>query len=198
MGKKKFAVLLLGLLVCFFVGGYTGMFLTKRSLTESGGPPGVTVDTLVYTDTVIFQAPSLAGVTLAGIRTVTLPLPLVMTASEAEDTAEGLHRCLDGCGSGGEPRCCTAWPDSVTVEVETVQKHYEDSLYEAWLSGPGWAELDSVKVRAPTRVVTVTRTVNGTRRKRRGIGLQAGAGLTGRGSAEPYLGVGVTYQLIGL
>lgn len=75
--------------------------------------------------------------------------------------------------------------DTVSVEIPIVQKEYGDSTYKAWVSGYEVA-LDSIKITSPT--ITITKH----ERKRWGIGVQAGYGLHGA-----YVGVGVTYNVIG-
>lgn len=49
-------------------------------------------------------------------------------------------------------------PDSTVVALPIVQKRYEDSLYTAWVSGYEPA-LDSINLRMPTVVETITKTV---------------------------------------
>lgn len=93
--------------------------------------------------------------------------------------------------SGQENRGTEEPEDSVAVEIPIVQRHYRDSTYEAWVSGYE-ARLDSVRVFAPTTVIT--------RRewkppKRWHVGVTAGYGYGPRG-VQPYVGIGITYSII--
>ena len=83
--------------------------------------------------------------------------------------------------------------DTVDVLVPMEQKHYRDSLYDAWVSGYR-ANLDSLHVYPVTKVITTTLTVR-EKTKRWGIGVQAGYGF-GKGGATPYVGVGISYNLL--
>ena len=86
--------------------------------------------------------------------------------------------------------------DSITVEIPITQKVYEDSVYQAWVSGYK-PSLDSIKVFQP--VTTITHTITNTeihyKTKRWGIGVQAGIGVTPN-KVEPYIGIGVTYNIM--
>lgn len=84
--------------------------------------------------------------------------------------------------------------DTLFVEVPVESRHYSDSLYDAWVSGC-MASLDSIRVYPVTRYVTTERTVKVPERKRWGIGVQAGYGV-GKGGLTPYIGVGISYDLI--
>lgn len=75
--------------------------------------------------------------------------------------------------------------DTVEVELPIVLKEYGDSTYRAWVSGYDVA-LDSIKIMTPT--ITITKR----ERKRWGLGVQAGYGLQGA-----YVGIGITYNVIG-
>lgn len=85
--------------------------------------------------------------------------------------------------------------DSVSVILPITQKHYRDSTYEAWVSGYMPA-LDSIRVFQP--VTTITNTITNTeiryKPKRWGLGIQAGIGFT-PSKVEPYIGIGVTYNI---
>ncbi len=89
----------------------------------------------------------------------------------------------------------TLSPDSTTVILPITQKVYKDSTYEAWVSGYMPA-LDSIKVFQP--VTTITNTITQTevryKIKRWGLGVQVGVGFT-PSKIEPYIGIGVSYNL---
>ena len=90
----------------------------------------------------------------------------------------------------------TLGTDSVTVRIPITQKVYEDSTYQAWVSGYNPA-LDSIRIFQP--VTTITHTITNTevryKTKRWGVGLQIGVGLTPN-KVEPYVGVGVHYNIL--
>lgn len=77
-----------------------------------------------------------------------------------------------------------------TVYLPITQKIYKDSLYTAYVSGY-WAKLDSIEVYSKTRTVFVRERA---KRKRFGLGVQAGYGITGN-KLSPYIGVGVSCNL---
>lgn len=93
-----------------------------------------------------------------------------------------------GSGAGGEPRCSG---DSIMAELPVVQRHYADSTYEAWVSGPVDPRLDSIHVFRPT--TTITARVRSPTKKWH-IGPTIGYGYTPHGF-EPYIGVSLTYSL---
>jgi hypothetical protein len=88
-----------------------------------------------------------------------------------------------------------AFPDTLTVSIPITQKIYQDSTYQAWVSGYK-SSLDSIKIYQP--VTTITNTVTNTavqyKTKRWGVGVQVGLGVT-PSKIEPYIGVGVTYNI---
>jgi len=84
--------------------------------------------------------------------------------------------------------------DTLFVEVPIESRHYSDSLYDAWVSGYR-ASLDSIRVYPRTTYVTTERTVRVPSRRRWGVGVQAGYGV-GKSGLSPYIGVGVSYNVI--
>ena len=84
--------------------------------------------------------------------------------------------------------------DTVEVLVPMEQKHYRDSLYDAWVSGYR-ANLDSLHVYPVTKVITTTIPTR-EKAKRWGIGPQIGVGVSPKGAAIPYIGVGISYNLL--
>lgn len=89
----------------------------------------------------------------------------------------------------------TLLSDSVTVEIPITQKVYQDSTYQAWVSGYK-PSLDSIRIFQP--ITIITRTITNTevkyKSKRWGVGVQAGLGITPT-KVEPYIGIGVTYNI---
>ena len=83
--------------------------------------------------------------------------------------------------------------DTVYVEVPREVKVYSDSSYRAVVSGYE-PSLDSLEIYNST----VYRTVYEKRKpKRIGIGIQAGYGA-GEGGLTPYIGIGISYNLLNL
>lgn len=82
--------------------------------------------------------------------------------------------------------------DSVEVEVSMERRTYQDSTYRAQVSGPAIGglhpSLDWVEVY--NRTTTIAKKPN-----RWGLGVQVGYGMSREG-VSPYIGVGVSYNLI--
>ena len=87
--------------------------------------------------------------------------------------------------------------DTAYVVVEREQRHYHGDDYDAWVSG--WRPaLDSIMVYPETRYIT-SENISVTSRKRWGIGVHAGYGVgvsSGQIRAFPYIGVGISYNLV--
>lgn len=77
-----------------------------------------------------------------------------------------------------------------TVYLPITQKIYKDSLYTAYVSGYR-AKLDSIEVYSKTLTMFIRERA---KRKRFGLGVQAGYGITGN-KLSPYIGIGVNYNL---
>lgn len=92
-------------------------------------------------------------------------------------------------------RLATLERDTVFVDVPIERRVYEeDSLYRAVVSG--WhPSLDTLMVFPKTTTITIRETVPVPDRRRWGIGIQAGAGV-GKDGLTPYVGVGVSYNLL--
>lgn len=89
--------------------------------------------------------------------------------------------------------------DTIPVFLPIEVKVYEDSTYRAEVSGV-FPSLDKIEVYQRTQVVTkeIERDVLIPVRQRWGIGIQAGYGVNFGSSpcAAPYVGVGLTYNII--
>lgn len=77
--------------------------------------------------------------------------------------------------------------DSVEVLVPIRQVEYRDTAYSAWVSGYE-VRLDSIEVYRPT--ITLTKW----KHKRLGLGVQVGIGYNGK--IAPYVGLGVSYNIV--
>lgn len=73
---------------------------------------------------------------------------------------------------------------------------YRDSSYQAWVSGVQ-PKLDSIKLYNKTIEREVTRYITKYKTKRWGVGIQAGYGISpSYKQLAPYIGVGISYQLL--
>lgn len=84
--------------------------------------------------------------------------------------------------------------DSIAVEVPITQKRYSDSTYTAWVSGYH-PMLDSIRIYPRREIITVTNTMP-RKAKRWGLGINAGYGFTPTHGLQPYIGIGVQYNLL--
>ena len=87
--------------------------------------------------------------------------------------------------------------DTLYMTLPREQVTYQDTTYRAWVSGYR-PQLDSIRIFAPVRTVTVTERVPVEVARKWGIGVTAGYGLTISPQAQlsPYIGVGITYNLV--
>lgn len=83
--------------------------------------------------------------------------------------------------------------DSVDVQLPIEQKRYADSTYTAWVSGYH-PTLDSIFVYPRHEVMTITNTIR-KKPRRWGVGLNVGYGITPKNGMQPYIGIGVQYNL---
>ena len=83
--------------------------------------------------------------------------------------------------------------DTVFVQLPREQLEWTDSLATVWVSGYRPA-VDSVQHYTATQIITVTERMPA---PRWAFGIQAGVGA-GRAGLTPYVGVGVTYNLLPL
>lgn len=191
-----FAAVLAGMAV-FIAGVFFGSGYRAKATDEATETRTTRVDTMAY---VTPQSESELLLT-----TLSYKLPLVYRGSKDAGAERPVSRSVKtdstsacnlvalayGSGAGGEPRC-SASEDSAVVELPVVQRHYADSTYEAWVSGPLDPRLDSVKVFAPTTIITQREWKPP---KRWHFGVTAGYGY-GPGGFQPYVGIGVTYSIL--
>ena len=154
--------------LAFLAFSYIG-YRTGRNYADSL-PTYDTVRVTVY-DTVTYRKP--VAVDSVVVRYVTAKMPVAST----QDSVIRLD----------EPQ------DSAEVAVPITQKVYRDTAYTAWVSG-FMPSLDSIAIRRRTDNVTVAVP---SRRKRWGVGIQAGYGVTAERNPHftPYIGIGITYNL---
>lgn len=154
--------------VCLLLAGMVAGWFIRKGVTGSDAHETVVLlDTLVVRDTVRERYPVYAE------RTVTDTMLVAFT-----DTVR--------------------ISDTVYVRLPREQKRYADTNYVAWVSGYR-PSLDSIEVYPVTRYVTKTVTKMEDSRKRWGIGIQAGYGIGltgGKVTGVPYIGIGISYDLI--
>lgn len=154
-------------IIVFIVGAAAGMLLPRFSPFLHPQAEVVTVaDTLTVRDTIIERRP----VYVTQTKTDTM---LVVV------------------------RDTTVIHDTTYIVLDREQKYYKGDGYEAWVSGYR-PQLDSCRVFPETKYVTnPVQDMRNT--KRWGIGIQAGYGIgisSGQVKAFPYIGVGISYDLI--
>ena len=154
----------------YIVGLVVAFFLGYYLAT----PEVVEVERVEY-DTMFIDQPVPTNVTRTEFRTIRLPIMLFAPAD-------------------------TVWRervvvDSVEVEMSMERRTYEDSTYRAQVSGPAIGglhpSLDWVEVYNKNTYTTTTVK----KPSRWGIGVQVGYGASKHG-LSPYVGVGVSYNLI--
>ena len=151
-------------------------------------PKGVHRDTIrtTYVDTIPFYKPILKDSVV--VRYVSMKLP---TKDHFRDTTQKVVaevETVTNCHRLNEGKT-----DSAEVVIPITQKVYQDSAYTAYVSGFR-PNLDSLILHKQREVFEVKER---TLPKRWGVGVQAGYGMTLKGTPQftPYIGVGVYYNL---
>lgn len=176
---------------------FTGLVIGRECMENTSGIVTETSETTV--DTISHFAPTPHSEVALGTQHYTIPEYRFIGGRYGgayRQRNENDSVCVEsittthyGTGAGGVPRCIS---DSTTVELPIIQRHYADSTYDAWVSGPIDPRLDSLNIYAP--VTTITKQV-WKPPKRWHIGPTIGYGYTPHGF-EPYLGISVTYSII--
>ena len=164
-----------GLAVAVLLG-----FLVGQRCPRNGGgqTPTPKVDTLFIRGTNTFTEPKKEPSSDVLIKEI--PVPVYVADSSAIDSL--LNECarLERVG------------DSLQLVLLRVQRHYSDSTFDAWVSGVD-PMLDSIKTYQTNMVIT--KEIPVIKKTRWGLGVQAGVGA-GKGGLTPYVGVGVSYNLL--
>lgn len=193
MSTKRYILFALAAIATFFVG----FFIGKNRADRHPGTVSETMET--YYDTIPYLAPVPKSELSLGKLSYNLPTycfhgggaggePRQRSEDSIIVERDTLTIPMFGTGAGGEHRCSL---DSVLVELPKMQRHYADSTYEAWVSGPLDPRLDSVKVFAPTTIISQREWKPP---KRWHIGPTIGYGITPHGLC-PYVGISVTYSI---
>lgn len=163
----------------------TATLLLNRHTYRNAPPPEVLTltDTLIIRDTVHIALPTPQTTDTVG--TVTIPVPPDRhTGTIATDTLR--------------------ITDTIYIRLPIEQRYYTGPHYEAWISGHR-PRLDSLRIRTEalrlTTATTVTRTATTARQpkpERWGIGIHLGYGMTiaPQPQFRPYIGIGISYNLI--
>jgi hypothetical protein len=156
-----------GLICLLAISVLCNVMLLVGIPSQSGN---ITSDTtrIIIIDTIAFRHPVPVDSVVARYKTVRLPI--------MRDTVR---------------ICCT---DSAEVELPISQKRYADSTYTAWVSGYN-PSLDSIQIYPRHEVATIANTIQHTHTKKWGVGLNIGYGFTPCHGTQPYVGIGVTYNL---
>lgn len=210
--KKSLLTLLVGLIVGCIIGWFSNKAHRGRDNPQYTAVTEVYRDTII--DTIPYYLPTQAAEQLLGYSTYTIPTSNILngsaggiarlrstacaaiiepTAIDSTDLA-ATDTTGYGSGGGGEPRPCgiASAEDSAAVSLPVIQRHYADSTYSAYVSGPIDPRLDSIVIYPRTIMI---RERENKPPNRWGIGVVAGYGYTRHGFS-PYLGAGVTYSII--
>ncbi len=200
MSEKKERIGLVA--VAFLAGLCLGGWLGRTCNHFGDGNKKVTVDTVVVRDTVHLDTPKAADSVVTG----TIRVPMAVYVHDGHIRLDGQdmlnrlngHNGLIGQDAQGDTVGVQNMgkigvSDTVWATVPRAQKRYEDSTYTAWVSGYE-ARLDSIEVYRKT--VFVTKTKEGTKCTRFGVGLTGGVGY-GVFTRKPdvFIGIGCALRL---
>ena len=164
---------LLGVLVAICIAGLLSASLWERYRIR--GDAGASMDTIVVRDTVYYSTPSAIDSVVVRYETVRVPI----------------YRPADTVCVRDTVMCYVPQTDSVMVHLPIVQRTYGDSLYRAWVSGYD-ARLDSIRLYTRSQYSFKARD----KPLRWGVGIGAGVGFIPKHGVQPYIGIGIQYNLI--
>lgn len=159
---------------CLATAAVTGSIVRRCSREQPGENPAVTseIQRMIVHDTVFVDRPI--------VRTVRTIDTVIVAAKPAVVTNTVFKT------------------DTVYVRLPIEQKRYSGKDYEAWVSGSR-PSLDSIRIfKASDYTVATIQPKSNQRKRKWGIGLQAGYGirLAETPQLTPYIGVGVSYSII--
>lgn len=144
------------------------------------------IDTITVYDTVQYIAPHPKDSNLIGA--VIRKLPITKKNKKlAKDSVDTLIIAQPNSSISDFDSVPFPSDDSALVEIPITQTIYGDSTYKAYISGYN-AKLDSFYIYPQTKIVT--RYIE-PKNKRWALSVQAGVGLHG-----PYIGIGISYNLL--
>lgn len=143
-------------------------------------PPEIKVDSLFIRDTNSFTEPQKEPSPDFLIKEI--PVPVYVADSSAIDSL--LNECAR----------LERFSDSLQLVLLRVQRHYSDSTFDAWVSGVD-PRLDSIKTYQTNMIITTEIPVIQVKKTKWGLGINAGYGV-GQGGFTPYIGIGVSYNIL--
>lgn len=195
---------LIVILAALAAGVAIGWFIGSGCLLADGGTESFVAEKETrtsYVDTLRDKTPAFAEEQMVGAvsyraKALTQDSGQTRTSGlrpQHSEMCEGISESDAGISESGEGMRIA----EANVELPVIQRHYRDSTYEAWVSGPVSPQLDSVRVYARTEVVEreVTRMVGiASRQKRWHVGVTVGYGYGTKGF-QPFVGIGLTYSI---
>lgn len=207
--KTEHSIILRSLawLAAFFLGVLAGRQFAERPLCAEAETRETHLDTITSRRPVALESE------FTGFDTFRIAMPAKLSFAEerghskpiAEARGPGQKRRFDSGATAGatagntcreEARVIAGASildgrDSAVVELPIIRRHYADSTYEAWVSGPIDPRLDSIRVYARTTTITKREWKPP---KRWHLGVTAGYGYGAKGF-QPYIGIGITYSI---
>lgn len=174
---EKVMTILCVILLMFSIGILMGQNHRQKTPVE---PPEIKADSLFIRDTNSFTEPQKEPSPDVLIKEI--PVPVYVADSSAIDSL--LNECAR----------LEKVSDSLQLVLLRVQRHYSDSTFDAWVSGVD-PKLDSIKTYQTNIVVTKEIPVIQVKNNRWGLGVNAGYGV-GQGGLTPYIGIGVSYNIL--
>ena len=174
---EKVMTILCVILLMFSIGILMGQKRQQKTPVE---PPEIKVDSLFIRDTNSFIEPQEEPSPDVLIKEI--PVPVYVADSSAIDSLLNEYARLERVS------------DSLQLVLLRVQRHYSDSTFDAWVSGVD-PRLDSIKTYQTNMVITKEIPVIQVKKTRWGLGVNAGYGV-GQGGLTPYIGIGVSYNIL--
>lgn len=171
---------IIALVLLFVLGSFVGYWL--RGL-RPGQPAQPQKPDTVYLDSIIY---------------VDKPVPVEVTPKGFElvpvGTIDRITKQINALEDSLDKKPKIVVKDSlIYIDVPIESKHYGDSTYDAWVSGYK-PSLDSLRFHYQKEIVKVPIPKYVT--KRWGVGVQAGATYLPKVGFTPYVGIGISYNII--
>ena len=177
MNRYEKVMTILCVILLILIGILIGQKYRQKTPVEQ---PEIKVDTLFIRDIDSFTEPQKEPSLDVLIKEI--PVPVYVADSSAIDSL--LTECVR----------LERVSDSLQLVLLRVQRHYSDSTFDAWVSGVD-PRLDSIKTYQTNMVITKEIPVIQVKKTRWGLGVNAGYGV-GKGGLTPYVGVGISYNLL--
>lgn len=177
MNRYEKVMTILCVILLILVGILIGQKYRQKMPVEQ---PEIKVDSLFIRDTNSFTEPQKES--SPDILIKEIPIPVYVADSSVIDSL--LNECAR----------LERVSDSLQLVLLRVQRHYSDSTFDAWVSGID-PRLDSIKTYQTNMVITEEIPVIQVKKTRWGLGVNAGYGV-GQGGLTPYIGIGVSYNIL--